>query len=69
MCSRAAPRNSCRADYTGGDYPGAVMTREEQVKAVGLKAGARVVGIAVVEAFAEKVPAGYPSHDRRAILS
>ena len=45
------------------------MTREEQVKAVGLKAGARVVGIAVVEAFAEKVPAVYPSHDRRAILS
>src|SRR5438552_8592334 len=35
------------------------MTREEQVKAVGLKAGARVVGIASVEAFREKVPEGY----------
>jgi hypothetical protein len=39
------------------------MTREEQVKAVGLKAGARVVGIASVEAFREKVPEGYRPED------
>jgi len=39
------------------------MTREEQVKAVGLKAGARVVGIAAVEAFREKVPEGYRPED------
>src|SRR3989338_8052918 len=35
------------------------MTREEQVKAVGRKAGARVVGIAAVEAFRARVPHGY----------
>jgi epoxyqueuosine reductase QueG len=39
------------------------MTREEQVKAIGLKAGARVVGIAPVEAFREKVPEGYRPED------
>src|SRR3989442_8232125 len=39
------------------------MTREEQLKAVGLKAGARVVGIASVEAFREKVPEGYRPED------
>src|SRR5438128_9971838 len=39
------------------------MTREEQVKAIGLKAGARVVGIATVEAFREKVPEGYRPED------
>src|SRR5437867_7832714 len=39
------------------------MTREEQVKAVGLKAGARVVGIASVEAFREKVPEGHRPED------
>src|SRR2546429_7598795 len=44
---------------TGGDYPGAVMTREEQVKAVGLEAGARGVGIAAAEAFRGKGPRGY----------
>ncbi len=39
------------------------MTREEQLKAIGLKAGARVVGIAAVEAFREKVPEGYRPED------
>src|SRR3989475_8566105 len=39
------------------------MTREAQVKAVGLKAGARVVGIASVEAFREKVPEGFRPED------
>ncbi|MGH7301749.1 MAG: hypothetical protein ACRELZ_00515, partial [Candidatus Rokuibacteriota bacterium] len=39
------------------------MTREEQLKAVGLEAGARVVGIAAVEAFREKVPEGYRPED------
>ena len=39
------------------------MTPEEQLKAVGLKAGARVVGIATVEAFREKVPEGYRPED------
>jgi hypothetical protein len=39
------------------------MTREEQVKAVGVKAGARVVGIAAVEAFRAKVPEGYRPED------
>lgn len=33
--------------------------RAEEIKAVGLKAGARVVGIAAVEAFADKVPDGF----------
>src|SRR5262249_46964532 len=50
-------------DGTGGDYPEALMTREEHVKAVGLKAGARVVGIAAVESFREKVPEGYRPED------
>jgi epoxyqueuosine reductase QueG len=45
------------------DYPGAVMTLAEQVKAVGTRAGARVVGIAAVEAFREKVPEGYRPED------
>ena len=39
------------------------MTREEQVKAVGMKAGARVVGIAPVEAFRAKVPEGHRPED------
>ena len=39
------------------------MTREEQVKAVGRKAGARVVGIATVEAFRAKVPEGHRPED------
>src|SRR5262245_11657547 len=46
-------------DNPGGDYPGPLMTREEQVKEVGRRAGARVVGIASVEAFRAKVPEGY----------
>src|SRR5438552_8272991 len=33
--------------------------RAEEIKAVGLEAGARVVGIAAVEAFADKVPDGF----------
>jgi epoxyqueuosine reductase QueG len=33
--------------------------RAAEIKAVGLKAGARVVGIAAVEAFADKVPDGF----------
>src|SRR6266705_5665944 len=39
------------------------MRPEEQLKAVGLKAGARVVGIAAIEAFREKVPEGYRPED------
>jgi epoxyqueuosine reductase len=39
------------------------MTREEQVKEVGRRAGARVVGIASVEAFRAKVPEGYRPED------
>ena len=39
------------------------LTREEQVKAVGREAGARVVGIAAVEAFRAKVPEGYRPED------
>src|SRR5437879_11440096 len=39
------------------------MTPEEQLKAVGLKAGARVVGIAAIEAFREKVPEGCRPED------
>jgi len=39
------------------------MTREEQVKEVGRRAGARVVGIAAVEAFRAQVPEGYRPED------
>src|SRR5258708_19669175 len=41
------------------------MTPEDQVKAICLKAGARVVGIAPVEAFRQKVPEGYRPEDIR----
>lgn len=39
------------------------MSLEEQIKAIGLKAGARVVGIAAAEAFRERVPEGYRPED------
>lgn len=39
------------------------MTREETIKGIGLGAGARVVGIATVEAFRAHVPEGYRPED------
>ena len=39
------------------------MALEEQIKKVGLKAGARVVGIAAADAFRDRVPEGYRPED------
>jgi epoxyqueuosine reductase QueG len=39
------------------------MTLEEQIKTVGLKSGARVVGIAAAAAFRDRVPEGYRPED------
>ena len=39
------------------------MTLEEQIKQVGIRAGARVVGIASAAAFRETVPEGYRPED------
>lgn len=39
------------------------MSIEDEIKAVGLRAGARVVGIASVEAFRDRAPEGYRPDD------